>query len=526
MNQKVDAALAVRKRLRDDFTFYAKTCINIRTKEGEVKSFSLNEPQKKLDAIIEKQRKTTGKVRVIILKARQQGFSTYVHGWLYHKLSQQKAKKGLVVAHVADSTRALFDMYKRTHDLVPEAVKPSTKYSSRRELVFSALDTGLMVATAGGDAIARGETITHAHLSEVAFWPKATASDNLNALLACIPDAKDTALFVESTANGMSGPFYELWTAAIRGENGFIPFFSPWFDSPEYVGEVPANWEATYEELELQERYGLTPAQIMFRRYRIASTSREQFQQEYPSNADEAFIASGRPVFNPDQIYRMLEDAPEPIYRMAHEEGTFHKNPRGELLVYKEKDLSGRYYIGADVAMGIKGGDYSVAQVLDDQKEQVAVWRGHIHPDYFATVLYDLGFYYNEARLVVESNNHGILTCVRLGKDLAYPNLHTEIGEGQLVDRETLTIGFHTNSKSKPMVIDQLRAAMRLEEMVLNDKNTLREMLGFIVTQTGKLEAEDGKFDDAVMALALANFIHDGKFTPIVVDDSFYTEAI
>ena len=526
MNQKVDAALAVRKRLRDDFTFYAKACINIRTKEGEVKPLTLNGPQQKLNELVEKQLAATGRVRVIILKARQQGFSTYVHAWLYHKLSQQKAKKGLVVAHVADSTRSLFDMYKRTHELVPEAVKPATKYSSRRELSFSALDTSLMVATAGGDAIARGETITHAHNSEVAFWPKATAKDNINAVLACIPDAKGTANFIESTANGMSGPFYELWCAAVNGENGFIPFFSPWFDSPEYVEDVPDNWEATYEEMDLAEKYGLTPSQLMFRRYRIANTSREQFQQEYPSNADEAFIASGRPVFNPDQIYAMLRDAGEPLYRMAHEGDSFEKHPRGELLVYAEKKISGRYYIGADVAMGVKGGDYSVAQVLDDQKEQVAVWRGHIHPDYFANVLHDLGMYYNEARLVVENNNHGLLTAVRLGRDLAYPNIHTEIGEGQLVEKETLVIGFHTNAKTKPMIIDQLRAALRVEDLKVNDKETLREMLGFVVTETGKMEAEDGKHDDCVMSLALCNHIHDGKFTPVKVTDDFYIEAI
>ena len=526
MNQKVDAALAVRKRLRDDFTFYAKACINIRTKEGEVKPLTLNAPQKKLDELIEKQRVATGKVRVIILKARQQGFSTYVHGWLYHKLSQQKAKKGLVVAHVADSTRALFDMYRRSHELVPEAVKPATKYSSRRELSFSALDTSLMVATAGGDAIARGETITHAHLSEVAFWPKISASDNLNALLACVPDAKDTAIFIESTANGMSGPFYELWCSAVRGENEFIPFFSPWSDSPEYVAEVPDNWEPTYEETDLIEKYGLTPGQLMFRRYRIANTSREQYQQEYPITADEAFIASGRPVFNPSQLYEMLSDAPEPIYRMANEGETFVEFPRGELLVYKEKKPSGRYFIGADVAMGIKGGDYSVAQVLDDQKEQVSVWRGHIHPDYFAEVLYALGSYYNEALIGVERNNHGLLTCVRLGRDLAYPNIFTDITEGQISDLDTDNYGFLTTSKTKPLIIDRLRASLREGEMVINDKTTLREMLGFIVTPTGKMEAEEGKNDDCVMSLALCNHLHVGKFTPVNVSDDFYTEAI
>src|ERR1044072_1580592 len=234
MNQ---TALQVRKRLKEDFPFYSKHALKIRTKEGEVRPFVLNKVQNDLNTVVEDQLRTTGKVREIILKARQQGLSTYSSGWIYSRVSQEKAKKGLVVAHVAESTKSLFEMYKRFHNEVPAPLKPSTRYSSKRELTFDQLDSGLMVATAGGDGIARGETLQYAHLSEVAFWPNATAADNLNALSQCIPNTKGTAVFVESTANGMSGPFYELWQGAVNGTNGYYPFFSPWFDSPEYTIE-------------------------------------------------------------------------------------------------------------------------------------------------------------------------------------------------------------------------------------------------------------------------------------------------
>lgn len=516
---------AVRQRLYDDFEFYAKHCVKIRPKVGAVQPFLLNGPQKRLQAVIDSQLAATGRVRVIILKARQQGFSTYVHAWKYWQLSQRHAKKGVVVAHAADSTRALFDMYKRTHEAMPPVVKPATKYSSRRELSFPGLDTTLMVATAGGDNIARGETITHAHLSEVAFWPKITASDNLNALMATIPDAPGTAVFIESTANGMSGLFYDLWLGALEGTNGFVPFFSPWFDSPEYT-VADHNFELTLEEEDIVEAYGLNMGQLAFRRQRIAQTSTEQFKQEYPSNADEAFIASGRPVFNPDQLHKLLKAREAPIERRALEGGKFEIHPRGELHVFHKLDPSQRYYIGADVAMGLKNGDWSVAQVLDRQKRRVAMWRGHVHPDYFADVLYALGFYYNEARIAVENNNHGLLTAIRLGRDLAYPDTYTAVGEGQLNDQDSWIIGFNTNAKTKPLIIDNLRAAMRDDEIELSDETTLREMLAYIVTESGKMQAEQGVHDDCVMSLALANHIHDGKFVPINVTDDYYVEAI
>jgi hypothetical protein len=382
------------------------------------------------------------------------------------------------------------------------------------------------VATAGGDGIVRGETLNFVHLSEVAFWPPATAADNLNGLLQSIPNESNTEVYIESTANGMSGVFYELWRGAVEGTNGFLPFFSPWFDSPEYRLPVPAHFERTFEEEELVARYGLDDEQLMFRRTKIAQTGREAFKQEYPSNADEAFISSGRPVFNPEQLQERLSETSEPIRRMAVGVGGLDDHPRGELSVYRDRDAGEVYTIGADVGMGIRNGDWSVAQILDSKKRQVGVWRGQVHPDYFADVLRNLGFHYNTARVAVENNNHGILTAVRLGRDYAYPNTYTEVQEGQLSDRESISIGFRTTSKTKPLIIDRLRAALREGEVELNDQTTLREMLSYVVTETGTMEAEEGCHDDTVMALAIANHCHEGKFEPITVTDEYYLEAI
>jgi hypothetical protein len=522
----MDSKQVARKRLRDDFDFYSRHCVKIRTKKAEIKPLALNTVQQKLNDIVKKQYDATGQVRVVILKARQQGLSTYTSGYLYWRLSQMWAKKGLVIAHKAESTRALFDMYQRIHAEVPDLLKPSTKYSNRRELSFDKLDTSLIVATAGGDGVARGETINFAHLSEVAFWPTATASDNLNAILQAIPNERDTGIFVESTANGMSGVFYELWQGAVEGTNGFIPFFSPWFDSPEYRLPVPEHFERTYEEADLVERYGLDDGQLCFRRQKIAQNGREAFQQEYPSNAEEAFIASGRPVFNPEQLQELMRDASEPSQRLAMEMGVFREHPRGELLVYHKHDPQEVYTIGADVGMGIRNGDYSVAQILDSSRRQVAVWRGLVHPDYFADILQALGIHYNTARIAVENNNHGILTAIRLGRDLLYPNIYTEVTEGKLNDTESISIGFRTTAKTKPLIIDRLRASLREKEIEVNDKTTLREMLSYIVTESGSMEAEEGCHDDTVMALAIANHCHEGKFIPVEVTDDFYIEAI
>ena len=105
-------------------------------------------------------------------------------------------------------------------------------------------------------------------------------------------------------------------------------------------------------------------------------------------------------------------------------------------------------------------------------------------------ILYALGMEYNEALVIVENNSHGILTCTRLGKDMAYPSFYTEVQVDKITDRETVKLGFTTTSKTKPLIIDQLRASMREGELELNDKTTLREMLTSVVSDSGAMVAE------------------------------------
>jgi hypothetical protein len=199
--------LRLRKRLKDDFEFYCKHCVKIRTKEGTIVPLILNEVQQRFVKRIVAHSTTTGRVRFIVLKARQQGLSTVISAWQYFWVSQREAQKGLVMAHEAEATSTLFTMYQRTHDNMPEMMKQATKYSSKTELVFKELDSGLRVATAGGKGVARGETLQVIHLSEVAFWPTAFAQANFNGLVQAVPDKPGTAKFIESTANGMTGLF-------------------------------------------------------------------------------------------------------------------------------------------------------------------------------------------------------------------------------------------------------------------------------------------------------------------------------
>lgn len=524
-------------KLYEDFGFYSKKVLKIRTKEGDTKPLVLNDAQIEFERVIKEQLKKTGRNRVIILKGRQQGLSTVVGAYLYHQVSTRKSKKALVVAHEKRASQTLFSMTKRYHDnnKLDHPLKPATKYDSKTEIVFGELDSSYMIATAGGDGIVRGETITHAHLSEVAFWPESSAEDNLAGLLQAVPNTNDTAIFIESTANGVNGPFYRLWQDAVQGKNSFYPLFIPWFWQTEYREKIPANYkfEPTPDEEKLIELHDLDNEQLYWRRLKISDTSLDKFKQEYPCTPDEAFITSGVSVFEPEPLIARLKELKDgPVARKDWVLDQWLDRTNGKLTLYRNVEPGMTYYIGADVSMGNStgnvesGGDWSVAQVLDAHGRQCAIFRGKPLPDDFAVILKQIGLMFNEAKIAVESNNHGLLTINKLYKDLNYTNVHYQIIDDKQTDIDTDTLGFRTTKKSKLTIINELRSKLKTGEVELYDRVTINELLTYMVKGADKMGAEKNCHDDCVMSLAIANHINEGVWMPIVNQDHWYIENI
>jgi hypothetical protein len=254
----------------------------------------------------------------------------------------------------------------------------------------------------------------------------------------------------------------------MKGDSEFELFFAAWFETPSTARRPLKDFERTLEEDDLvvalrPRRRSASCGDGRRLQRSVANCS----MQEYPCTIDEAFIASGRPVFDPEQACRVEEPFPEPVkYRMDVIETpagwTLEDNSAGRLLGSTATSTRAKTYcIGADVGMGVRDGDWSVAHVLDSEKRQVAVFRGQVHPDFFATILNAMGFYYNTALIAPERNNHGILTCVKLWKDLSYPNVFIEFKEGQMEDRESVNIGHYTDVKTRPLIIDRCAPRMR-----------------------------------------------------------------
>lgn len=519
----------LRLRLYKDFKFYAeKAPLKILTKKGVETNLILKPAQLQLVELVERLIEERGKARVIILKARQQGMSTATGGYLYFKVSQNEARKAIVVTHKADSTETLFDMTKRFHLGVNDLVRPSTRHNSKRQLDFDRLKSGYVVATAGGKGIGRGNTFFYAHLSELAFWPSDSAEENFNGLMQAVSPADGTVVVIESTANGVSNLFYQEWQKAVAGESEFFPLFIPWHAEAEYRHPCPSPLTHTDEEARLVLEHELDDEQLMFRRIKVAEIGLEHFCQEYPSSPEEAFLTSGAPVFPPEHLSKQQANVRDPLATYSVDSQGLNPNSRGAFAVWQEPLPGEQYFVSGDVASGLtaKGKDFSVSHVMDADGQVVARYRAQIHPDIFALHLQQIATHYNEARVIVENNQHGGTVLNELYKHLGYTNVYTQIKVNNETDEETVTLGFNTNKRSKPLIIDKLKKAIREDLINIPCKVTMAELSTFVEKPDGSMGAEGRNHDDCVMSLALAYEIHERRWEPIIHQESWYIEGI
>ena len=289
------------KRLKDDFAFFARNCLFIRTKTGEVKPFELNRAQQYLHAKLERQRKETGKVRAIILKGRQLGASTYIQGRYYWRLWGGQGLKAFILTHEQDATDNLFGMAQRFHENVPPFVRPKTKSANAKELAFSDNDCSYAVATAGTKGVGRSATLQLFHGSESAFWPN--AETHIDGAFQAIADAQGTERLLESTANGIGNVFQRRYAAAQRGDADEEAIFIPWFWGEDYERPAPSGWSPPGAWHAYQTTHKLTIEQVYWafkKNADMASALGEpddkpcwKFMQEYPATADEAFQTAG-----------------------------------------------------------------------------------------------------------------------------------------------------------------------------------------------------------------------------------------
>ena len=484
-----------------DFELFSKEQIRIITKnasQGFV-PFEFNEAQRRINQQLQQQLEETGKVRAIVLKARQQGISTYCAARVFWKTFFTPYTRSVVMAHDSATSDALFNMSRNIIDNMENP--PELQKSNAKEIIFQENKSGYRLYTAGAKEAGRGTTPTIAHLSEVGFWQ--FDEQILAGLFQGISQEEGTEVILESTANGASGEFYRLYQGAMRGENEYIPIFLPWYITKEYRREAPEDMELTTEEWELLEKYDLDNDQLYWRRLKIAESGERKFKQEYPASPEEAFLVTGNSVFDQQIINNIAVQAPQYIREYDEKSSYFEDAKEGHLEIWVPPSFEDRFIIGADVALGV-GQDHSTAVVMNKERQVCALFRDNFtDPSNFGDILFYLGRYFNNALLAVESNSLGIATLNRL-KQMNYMNLYYQTKAANLLNDEGGKPGFRTTVSTKPMIIGNLKRAIEEDDLWIPSDTIVGELRTYVAAENGSTNALAGNFDDTVMALAIA----------------------
>ena len=316
--------------------------------------------------------------------------------------------------------------------------------------------------------VGRGFTLHNVLCTELAFWDK--AEEKMLAIENAVP--QDGKIIIESTPNAMGNLYHRMWMA----DNDYCKKKYGWW------------WGYTEEQIEVLRR-------------RINDPMR--FAQEYSLE----FLSAGRPVF-PGQLIKKLRRG---IYKVGQEvedddgiKSIVTKN-EDDLVMYYPPRPGRTYIIGADVAEGVTGGDYSVFTVFDRQTgHEVAFWRGYMAPDRFGNYLDKIGRMYNNALMVVEINNHGLTTVTAL-KNKMYPQLYFR----PVVKMDTISmkfsdrLGWKTTKVTRPLMIDDLREALSDGSLKIHTEKTLDEMLTFVFNDHGDMVSQSSFNDDCIFATAI-----------------------
>lgn len=460
----------------------------------------------------------------LILKARKEGFSSLVEAIWLHSCMFNENENCVTMAHTWDDTVIHMDRVKFFLDnmgLPDMKFKVPLDKENQREIFFPKTNSRYWIGTAGSVAFGRGRDITKLHLSEVAHYPDQRVVTGV--MEACVPHASKV---LETTANGVGELFHKLWQEAgdPSSDTPWRRHFFPWFQDPS--NRVPMDSDAKLimksNEQKLATRFKLDDEQMLWYRKKLSEMpEKDKMPQEHPSTAEEAFLRSGRPVFNLEKLHEKKEfvKGMKPLFHGdLIDDGEQIKaaaSDTGFLKIWKMPRRGRQYLVVGDVSEGVPGGDWSFGQIFDRASwEQVAVWRGRINPGDFGREMVRLGYYFNNAIIVPEGNNHGWATVEAIVAE-KYKHLFktTDIWPD---DPERL--GFHTNDKTRNLIITAARNSIEDDTVFFNDFITLTEFETFIQNEnSGKMEAQQGCYDDGVMSAAIGIFLL--KF--LTVDETY-----
>jgi hypothetical protein len=535
---------SLRKDITDSPELLIEMVFIIVDKDKDIVPFFFNDVQREFISDLKKaiEEYKNGKrlsLKFLVLKGRQQGFTAIITAYQLARTVTQKNFEGFTAADSNDNTNAIFENKARhIFDLLPEPVKPVEKYNSKKQLMFKNLHSSWEVKTASRN-MGRSRTIKFFHGSECAFW-----KDGIAGVQASMGEAltKDAIQILESTANGYN-EFKEAWDSGKWDKK-----FYEWWRTPEYS----LNFETSEKEKDFKSKVNAadlkavtkTDNEWIWQRCKWllevikldwgqiywyfnkwdGYIRKDLIKQEYPCSPDEAFLASGRCVFDKEIILRRKKQL-ELLYaqnppkrghfrfkwknsetkdRIDDSTIQFVESRNGCIRIYEEPQKNYPYVLGGDTKgeKGI-GSDFFTGTAINNVTgNRCAVLHDDMDPDDYAHQMYCLGKYFNYALISIEINwdIYPVKELQRLGYTRQYKR--------EIIDKITKEkqekYGWRTDGDTRPMIIDEQIVIMRdnIEKFV--DVEMLAECMSFVYDKDNRPDAESGKHDDILFSDMIA----------------------
>jgi hypothetical protein len=539
-------------KYRKKFPQFCEDILRIQTKAGTLVPFVLNRMQRRLWKKIKEQLEAGLPIRWLVLKARQEGCSTFIIALLYWVIILRPHQTAIVAAHDEDSAKNLYEKAQLFYRLSPPFLQPTLKINNRARMFFSnpdptgepGLESQIIVEPSDNVDMGRSWSVRFFHGSEVPRWSK--MKDVLVSVKNAMPELPGTFQFLEGTAQGHN--YYKiLWDE--RDERGWTGMFVSWCASDEYRREITddaiatlksdlydfeheiygneeaeatiileelKDWYPEHEEAYLKEREVFY--RLAWRReaiIKLCEKDLQKFRQEYPTCPDHAFETSGKTLFPSLQLSDWRKRTQEAIrngvivpqfFRWDNAREDFALVNRGHLTMYEPLNEDFKYIIGADPAMGLHNGDPSAAVLLRLPSMVVSgVYCAVTPPAQFATILSALGRRANNALIACEANDEGGYTVNdHLRTRHRYPRVYRREQHDHVIRKKSMKPGWKTTAITKDHMINDLRQGIVEDALEFYHDDIYEQLLAFQELDDGRRGCPEPMHDDLAIALMIA----------------------
>ncbi len=450
------------KKCMDDPVYFAEEYVKVISLDQGLVPFKLYPYQRTMFEHFKENRFS------VVLACRQSGKSISACAYLLWYALFNPEKTVAILANKGATAREMLSRITLMLENTPFFLQPGSKALNKGSLEFSN-NSRIIAAATSGNSI-RGMSVNLLYLDEFAFVER--AAEFYTSTYPVVSAGKDTKVIITSTANGIGNQYHKIWEGAVQGINEFHPFRVDWYDVP-----------GRDEEWKTQT---------------IANTSQLQFDQEFGNT----FFGTGDTLVNAETLMNLR--AKPPIKML---EG-------GLLKVYEEPEKGHDYIMTVDVSKG-RGQDYSTFTLIDISVRpfaQVAVYRNNtISPILFPNIIYKYAKPYNNAYVVVESNDQGTVVCNGLYHELEYENVHVESSV------KANAIGIEITRKSKRLGCSAIKDILETNKLNIVDEQTILEISTF-EARGQSYEASEGNHDDLMMNLVMFGYFVSTQFFADMTD--------